>query len=134
MQMNADKAKSDAYSRSSATDLLIRPHAPVGPGIFARFNYAPRSNPHQSRRRTTLPARAGSNLVPAIRQILNYVLRRAVVKLQIARVHGVIVEARNQVPRFEPRRLDRLLGVLAEEDHVEKNLHERLFLVIAARS
>src|SRR5580704_11535931 len=90
---------------------LPGPHTPVSPGVRACFDHATRRYPNQAWRGTALPSRPRADLMPAHRQILNHVLRSAVVKLQIARIHRVIIEARYQMPRLEPGRFDRLLRV-----------------------
>ena len=73
-------------SARATTKALPGAHAPVTPGVRTRFQHASRCHPHHPRRRPALPARARPDLVPAIRQVLNYRLRSAVVELQIARI------------------------------------------------
>jgi len=45
----------------------------------------------------------------------------ALIEQEIAGIHGVIVEARNQMPRLEARRFHCRLRVHTELDHVEQN-------------
>ena len=46
---------------------------------------------------------------------------------------GVIVERTDEMERIEAWRFDRFLRVHAELRDVEKDLHERLILIVAAR-
>ena len=70
----------------------------------------------------------------ACHQILNHRRGSAVVKLQVAYVHRVVVEARNQVAGLEARGLNGGFGALMIEDHGKNNLHQCLFLVVSTGS
>src|SRR5258708_458942 len=61
---------------------LIRLHHAIAPGIRARFDHTAGSHPHHARRGTARPAGTRADLMPAAKQILQHVLRRAVVQLE----------------------------------------------------
>src|SRR6185312_16950708 len=112
---------------------LIGPHAAVTPRVRSRLDHSSRRDSYQCGSRSALPARPRADFVAATRKIRNHRLRSSIVQLQIAWIHRMIIEARHKMPCFEARRLDRLLGVHPEQNHVEKELNQRLLLVVAAR-
>jgi hypothetical protein len=54
------------------------------------------------------------------------------VQQQVARIHGVIVEAGDQVPGLDARRFHRTLRVVSELHYIQNQLQQRLILVISA--
>ena len=52
---------------------------------------------------------------------------------QHARLARVVVERAERVQRVDARRLDRLLDVLAEHDHLQQHVQDLLILAVAAR-
>src|SRR5947209_7434858 len=95
--------------RTAITCPLIRVGDTVAVRVGAGFDYPVMRDANHYWRGATGPSRASRDLVPFFHQRLEDLRRDALVKQQVAAIPGMIIEARNQVPRLEPRRFHRRL-------------------------
>ena len=93
------RSKDDGGSKSGSVTAGAR--GTVVERIGAGFDDAARQHADHHRSGAVVVARHDLDLVPARRQVRRHRLRNALIQQQIAALPGVIVEARNQMPRLK---------------------------------